>query len=219
MIVFFVTERLAFGSKCTRARHVERLRALGITHVIDLRHYHVKKLRTFKTLWLTFKDNARPRPRWFYRDAFAFYRKAMIQPGTKVFVMCRAGRRRSASMTYFLLRASGVGPRKAETTIRRARPCVQIVREYRESGEEYLRRMKRWLNLWGNKTEGNSINHAMNHQLTGSVSRRRSNLRKPSAQKVELPFEQRCKFVAGRGEIDLSPACQCDFAQIVKEGQ
>lgn len=129
------------------SRHVERLRALGITHVIDLRRYHVKKLRSFRTLWLPFKDNGRPRPRWFYRDALAFYRKTMLQPGSKVLVMCRAGRRRSASMTYFLLRASGVGPRKAENTIRRARPCVQIVRAYRESGEENLQRMKRWLNL------------------------------------------------------------------------
>jgi protein-tyrosine phosphatase len=143
MIVFFVTERLAFGSKCTRARHVERLRTLGITHVIDLRRYHVKQLRCFRTLWLPFKDNGRPRPRWFYREALAFYRKAMLQPGSKVLVMCRAGRRRSASMTYFLLRASGIGPHKAENIIRGARPCIQIVRAYRESGEEYLHRMKR----------------------------------------------------------------------------
>jgi len=49
--------------------------------------------------------------------------------------MCRAGRRRSASMTYFLLRASGLGSDKAESTIRRVRPCAKIVRAYRESGE------------------------------------------------------------------------------------
>jgi hypothetical protein len=143
MIVFFVTKRLAFGSKCTRARHVERLRSLGITHVIDLRSYHVKRLRSFRTLWLSFKDNGRPRPEWFYRDALTFYGKAMLQPGSKILVMCRAGRRRSASMTYFLLRASGVPPHKAEITIRRARPCAQIVRAYRLSGERFLYGMTR----------------------------------------------------------------------------
>jgi hypothetical protein len=142
MIVFFVTERLAFGSKCTRARHVKKLRALGITHLIDLRRYHVKKLRSFRTLWLSFKDNGRPRPEWFYRDALAFYKQAMKRPRNKVFVMCRAGRRRSASMTYFLLRASGVRSRKAEIIIRRARTCAQIVRAYRLSGEDFLQRMK-----------------------------------------------------------------------------
>ena len=46
MIVFFVGKRLAFGSKCTRARHVDRLESLGITHVIDVRNYPAKKLRS-----------------------------------------------------------------------------------------------------------------------------------------------------------------------------
>jgi protein-tyrosine phosphatase len=79
---------------------------------------------------------------WFYARALRFYEKALKDPNSKVFVMCRAGRRRSANMTYFLLRASGVGPREAEDTIRRARPCIQMVRAYRESGEEYLRGLK-----------------------------------------------------------------------------
>ncbi len=144
MIVFFVRKRLAFGSKATRIRHVAKLRALGITHVLDLRNYHSRKLHEFRTLWLGFKDDARPRPRWFYRRALRFYRQAMRKPGSKVYVMCRAGRRRSANMIYFLLRASGCGPQKAETTVRGARPCVQMVCAYRESGEEYLRRRERW---------------------------------------------------------------------------
>lgn len=143
MVVFFVGKRLAFGSKATRLRHVERLRALGITHVLDVRKYRAKKLDRFKRICLNFKDDARPRPQWFYSRALAFYKRAMRQSGSKVFVMCRAGRRRSANMTYFLLRASGVGPSEAEATIRRARPCIQIVRGYRESGEEYLRGLKK----------------------------------------------------------------------------
>jgi len=143
MVVFFVGKRLAFGSKATRLRHVERLRALGITHIIEVRKYRAKKLDQFKRICLNFKDDARPRPQWFYSRALSFYKQAMRQPDSKVFVMCRAGRRRSANMTYFLLRASGVGPSEAEATIRRARPCIQIVRAYRESGEDYLHRMKR----------------------------------------------------------------------------
>ena len=138
MIVFFVSKRLAFGSKVRLNRHVDRLRELGITHVIDVRMYPSKKLQTFKTIHLNFKDNARPRPMWFYARALRFYRKALEQPNSKVYVMCRAGRRRSASMTYFLLRAAGLGPDKAESTVRKVRPCARIVRAYRQSGEEYL---------------------------------------------------------------------------------
>jgi len=143
MIVFFVNSRLAFGSKARLKRHVEKLENLGITHIIDVRNYQSKKLQRFKTIRLSFKDNARPRPMWFYSRALGFYKKALSQPNNKIYVMCRAGRRRSASMTYFLLRASGMSPQKAESTIRGIRPCVQIVRAYRESGERYLRCSKR----------------------------------------------------------------------------
>jgi protein-tyrosine phosphatase len=138
VIVFFVTKRLAFGSKVRLNRHVEKLEELGITHVIDVRKYASKKLRKFRTVHLNFKDDARPRPMWFYAQALHFYQKALEQPNSKVYVMCRAGRRRSASMTYFLLRASGDAPYKAESMIRQARPCAQIVPAYRESSEQYL---------------------------------------------------------------------------------
>jgi protein-tyrosine phosphatase len=139
MIVFFVNERLAFGSKVRLKRHVQKLQSLGITHVIDVRYYPGKKLRKFETIHLNFRDDARPRPMWFYARAWKFYSSALKQSQPKVFVMCRAGRRRSASLTYFLLRASGVTKRMAEEKIMRARPCAQIVRSYRDSGEQFLR--------------------------------------------------------------------------------
>jgi predicted protein tyrosine phosphatase len=56
--------------------------------------------------------------------------------------MCHHGISRSASMAYFLLRASGLGSDKAASTIRRVRPCAKIVRAYRQFGEEYLLRKK-----------------------------------------------------------------------------
>jgi protein-tyrosine phosphatase len=140
MIVFFVTKRLAFGSKVRLYRQVAKLRELGITHVIDVRLYPSKKLRKSKTIHLNFKDNARPRPMWFYVRALRFYRKALEQPNSKIYVMCRAGRCRSASLIYFLLRASGAPCSTAEKTVLRVRPSAKIVEAYRESGERYLRR-------------------------------------------------------------------------------
>jgi protein-tyrosine phosphatase len=140
MIVFFVTERLSFGSKVRLKRHAEKLHELGITHVIDVRMYPSKKLRKFTTIHLNFKDNARPRPMWFYARALRFYRKALEQQNSKVYVMCRAGRRRSASLAYFLLRATGATPFEAEGAVLRARPCAMIVKAYRESSEKYLHR-------------------------------------------------------------------------------
>jgi rhodanese-related sulfurtransferase len=140
LIVYFVTKRLAFGSKVRLNRHVDKLRGLGITHVIDVRLYPSKKLRKFKTIHLNFKDNARARPMWFYARALCFYRIALERQNSKIFVMCRGGRRRSAWLTYFLLRASGKSPYSAETVVQGARPCAKIVKAYSESGEKHLRR-------------------------------------------------------------------------------
>jgi protein-tyrosine phosphatase len=140
----FVTEQLAFGNGITKWRHVEQLQALGITHVINLRrNVHDKKVRQFKSLWLPFRDDKQPRPRWFYKDALKFHKRALRQRGTKILVMCRMGICRSASLAYFLLRASGKSERQARKLVIGARPWAVVGRAYRESGEQYLRQEKR----------------------------------------------------------------------------
>lgn len=139
MKAYFVTKRLAFGSAITTWGHVKRLQALGVTHVVNLRHgKNGKKIREFKSLWLPFKDDLKPRPKWFYKRALRFYKKAMHRRNAKVFVMCHHGIRRSASLTYFLLRASGADHFQAQRAILRVRPRAVVCRAYRESGEIFL---------------------------------------------------------------------------------
>jgi protein-tyrosine phosphatase len=138
--IFVVTRRLAFGSAINTWTDVEALREMGFTHVLNLqRNKNTKKVRQFKWLWLPFRDNKKPRPRWFFRKALKFHAQAMRNPSSKIFVMCHHGISRSASMTYFLLRTSKNAPEKAAHLVRKARPRAKIVRAYRESGEEYLR--------------------------------------------------------------------------------
>jgi protein-tyrosine phosphatase len=137
---FFVTKRLAFGSGITKWRDVEILRKLGITHVINLRrNVHDKRVRQFKSLWLPFRDDKKPRPRWFYRQALTFYARIMRKRNAKIFVMCRLGICRSASLTYFFLRASGKPETAARRLVIKARPCANVARGYRVSGEKFLR--------------------------------------------------------------------------------
>jgi hypothetical protein len=139
MKVFWVRKRLAFGSAITTWGHVEKLRALGITHVINLRNKkHGKKIRQFESLRLPFKDDFNPRPNWFHRRALLFYQKAMRRPRSKVLCMCHHGLRRSASLAYFLLRVDGLTPACAKSTVLKARPLARIVPAYRESGENFL---------------------------------------------------------------------------------
>jgi hypothetical protein len=140
--VYFVNKRLAFGSAVTTWSHAEKLRALGITHIINLRwSQNNAKVRQFDHIWLRFHDDKEPRPRWFYRRALSFFRRAMRNSNTKLFVMCHHGRCRSASLAYFLLRASGEKCDRAERRVTRARATARVVMAYRETSEKYLRRI------------------------------------------------------------------------------
>jgi predicted protein tyrosine phosphatase len=138
MKVFWVTKRLAFGSAVTTQGHIEKLRSLGITHIINLRWSTNARVCRFPHIWLRFHDDDKPRPRWFYRRALKFYRKATKDRQAKVLVMCHHGRCRSASLVYFLLRASGKNPTKAEHRIRKARPAARVIQAYRHSSEDFL---------------------------------------------------------------------------------
>ena len=137
MKVFWVSKRLAFGSAVNTRGHVEKLRALGITHIINLRWSTNARVRQFPHIWLRFHDDLKPRPRWFYRRALKFYRKATKDPQAKVFVMCHHGRCRSASLSYFLLRRDGKTTKKAKALVVKARTSARLVREYCDSGERF----------------------------------------------------------------------------------
>jgi protein-tyrosine phosphatase len=138
MQVFWVSKRLAFGSAVTTWGHEENLQALGITHVINLRHgKHGKKICEFKSLWLPFRDNKEPRPKRFYRQALRFYQKAMRHPDSKLYVMCHHGISRSPSLAYFLLRLDGFSIARAKRAVLKARRCARIVPAYERSGEDF----------------------------------------------------------------------------------
>jgi protein-tyrosine phosphatase len=138
-----VSKRLAFGSAIKTKTHVKKLKAFGITHVINLRRSNNKQTQKFSSLWLPFPDDLKPRPLWFYKRTLKFYRKAMKQRDTKMFVMCHHGICRSASLTYFFLRSAGKSRSRAERRIKMARSIARVVPAYRVSGEKYLRRAKR----------------------------------------------------------------------------
>jgi protein-tyrosine phosphatase len=138
---FFVSNRLAFGSAIKTKTHVKKLKALGITHVVNLRRSNNRQVQKFSHIWLPFPDDLKPRPRWFYKRTLKFYHKAIKQRDAKLLVMCHHGICRSASLAYFFLRYSGKSRNKAELRIKAARPTARVVFAYRESGEKYLERM------------------------------------------------------------------------------
>jgi len=141
--VFFPTKRLAFGSMITTWSDVEQLQALGITHVINLmRNTNNKKTESLSGSGFRLRTTRSLALAGSIEKLSSFNKRARQDRDRKVFVMCHHGISRSASMAYFLLRASGLGSDKAEATIRRVRPCAKIVRAYRESSEQYLLRKR-----------------------------------------------------------------------------
>jgi len=141
--VFWVSKRLAFGpaGAISTWERVRQLHEAGFNYVINLRssRQYGTKLRSFHSLWLPFPDDKKERPAWFYSRALRFYESAKNGKGGKVLVMCHRGICRSASLTYFLLRASGCTHKRAEKSIRRVRPCAVLCRAYRECGEQFLK--------------------------------------------------------------------------------
>ena len=141
MQVFWVRANLAFGSRISTWRDVYELQRQGVTHVINLqKNRHGKKVKHFQSLWLSFRDDKKPRPMWFYRDALTFYKRAMRGKSSKLFVMCHYGRCRSASLTYFLLRSFGMPGCEAENKIRAVRRSAMLTKAYRESSELFLKK-------------------------------------------------------------------------------
>jgi protein-tyrosine phosphatase len=120
-----------------------RLRGLGATHVINLeRSDHNREVWQFRALWLPFRDDKAARPAWFYRRTLRFYRRAMRR-GSKLFVMCHQGICRSASLAYFLLRASHRSPAMATGLVLQVRASAYLAKAYRESAEQFLSRRKK----------------------------------------------------------------------------
>jgi protein-tyrosine phosphatase len=141
MRVYWVKRDLAFGSIIKTWGDVDSLRERGVTHVINLlKHRNGKKIRIFDSIWLPFKDDKKPRPKWFYKRALKFHKRASRKKDSKLLVMCYHGRSRSASLTFFLLRSLGMSASKAEKRIRVARANAMLPRAYRESCERFLRR-------------------------------------------------------------------------------
>ena len=92
MRVYWVNKHLAFGSIIKTQRDVDLLHGLGITHVINLlKNRNGKKIRRFDSLWLPFRDDKKPPPKWFYNKALNFHKRAFRKKGSKLLVMCYHG--------------------------------------------------------------------------------------------------------------------------------
>jgi hypothetical protein len=116
----FVLPRIAVGSEPENVADAQRLRSMGITHVLDVRmpndmgHDTTGAPNLYRGLGITYHrtpmvDDGTQKPPSTYVDGVRFIGNALSRPGTKVYVHCAAGMYRSPSMVYAALRAMGYG--------------------------------------------------------------------------------------------------------------
>jgi protein-tyrosine phosphatase len=119
--------RIALGSAVWLPEHVESLRRVGITHVLDCQHSGAGEAFFRGSSIVHFhcptEDDGQPKAwEWFLRGV-QFARQVLGDPSAKLLVHCAAGVNRSPAMTYAVMRAVlGMPAGKAWKAIERARP-------------------------------------------------------------------------------------------------
>lgn len=83
-------------------------------------------------------DHGRPQDPARWAKAVEFAAAALDDPAARVLIHCQQGRRRSAMVTYAVMRLRGVSEAEAARTILEGRPIARIVPAYRASVEGWL---------------------------------------------------------------------------------
>ena len=136
-----VTDRIYTGGGIWSVRDVDRLVAVGITHVVcaaeELEELSVRLAGArLAVLPNGTDDDGLPKsPSWFGRIV-SFALDALRDPGAKVYLHCAAGINRGPSAAYVVLRALGHSPEEAFGLIRAARSQAGII--YADSADDAI---------------------------------------------------------------------------------
>ena len=142
-------ERVAIGSLPV-GDALARLPELGVTHVVNCRAQ--LQTRISQDLWAERRvfgadrvmhapmwDSGRPQPARLWAPAARFAASVLDDdPTAGVLIHCQQGRRRSAMVTYAVLRLRGHDPADAERLVLESRAPATIVPAYRASVEAWL---------------------------------------------------------------------------------
>lgn len=127
----FITQRVATGAEVSSQTHLDELRALGITHIINGRSEFndaqvFKKDSGFCYLWNGVDDDGLTKPVEWFKKAIDFALPALALPNTKIYAHCAAGVNRGPSLAYAILRAQGLDAKLAMNLIKTNRPIAFV---------------------------------------------------------------------------------------------
>lgn len=131
--VRWITTRLAVGGMIGTSANMRRLRASGITHVLNLQaEFDDAPLAAEEgvdTLWLPLESSEEVPAPEAVRAAIGYAQQAWTEPESRLYVHCLAGLNRSPLLAYAILRSSGNAPADALAQVRAACSCALLDEE------------------------------------------------------------------------------------------
>ena len=142
MDMSWVTDRIAVGGGIWVTENMLKLKAMGITHVIDMQiefdDTPVAEPLGIKVLWNPIDDDFQPKPPEILQRGVEFGLKALEQNDTKLYIHCAAGVHRAPMMTLALLRSMGNDLETAKKMIQSKRYVADFAGVYVDSVERFM---------------------------------------------------------------------------------
>ena len=142
MDMSWVTGRIAVGGGIWNSENMAALVKAGVTHIIDMQiEFDDRPLAQplgVKVLWNPIDDEFQPKPPEVFERGVDFAKRALDEPGTKLFIHCAAGVHRAPMMALGLLGALGFKMKEAMRMIETRRPQADFADVYVRSVERFL---------------------------------------------------------------------------------
>jgi protein-tyrosine phosphatase len=142
MDMSWVTDRIAVGGGIWVTENMMKLKALGVTHVIDMQiefdDTPVAEPLGIKVLWNPIDDDFQPKPPEIFQRGVDFGLKALEDEDAKVFIHCAAGVHRAPMMALALLRSMGNDLETAKKMIQSKRYVADLAGVYVDSVERFM---------------------------------------------------------------------------------
>ena len=142
MDITWLTDRLAVGGGIWNAENMAKVKAAGITHIIDMQiEFDDTKLgeaEGIEVLWNPTDDDFEPKPAALFRRGVEFATAAFEKADAKLFIHCAAGVHRAPMMALAVLGSMGWSVDEAMHLIEDLRPAADFAAVYVQSVREFL---------------------------------------------------------------------------------
>jgi len=144
MDMSWITDRIAVGGGIWVDEKMAEVKALGITHVIDMQiefdDTPLGERHGVAVLWNPVDDDFQEKPVSVFERGVKFAQDALSTDGAKVFIHCAAGVHRAPMMALALLRAMGHSLDEASEMIESKRYVADLADVYVRSVEKYMKK-------------------------------------------------------------------------------